>query len=61
MGSPPTGAVIESFLVALDAFPTKEVFGAVRSDELDHVIGDSITTFTTFDCLMFRHLVFNDC
>jgi hypothetical protein len=59
MRSSPTWSVIESLLVALDAFPTKEVFGAVGADELDHVIGDSITTLATFDCLAFRHLVFS--
>jgi hypothetical protein len=54
----PTGFVVESFLVALDAFPTNEVFGAVGSNELNHVIGYSITTFATFDCFVFRHLAF---
>ena len=61
MRSPPTRLVIESFLVALNAFPTKEVLGAVGSDELNHMIGDSITALAAFDCFVFRHLVFSDC
>jgi hypothetical protein len=55
MCSSPTRSVIESFLVALDTLPTDEVFGAVGSDELNHVIGQSIATFATFDCFVFRH------
>jgi hypothetical protein len=58
MRTSPTRALIESFLVPLDAFPTKEVLGAVRPNELDHVIGDSIATLATFDCFVFRHVVF---
>jgi hypothetical protein len=50
--------MIESFFVTLDAFPTKEVLAAVRADEFNHVIGESITTLATFDCLVFRHSVF---
>ncbi len=61
MRSSPTWFVVESFLVALNALPTKEVLGAVRSDELNHMIGDSITALAAFDCFMFRHLVFMDC
>ena len=55
----PTGFVVESFLVALDAFPTKEVFSAVRANELNHVVRYSITTLAAFDCLVFRHLAFS--
>jgi hypothetical protein len=56
MGSSPTRLVIESLLVALDAFPTKEVLGAVRADELNHMIGNSIAPLATFDCFVFGHL-----
>jgi hypothetical protein len=52
----PTWLVIESFLVPLDAFPTNEVRGSVRSDEFNHVIGESITSLAAFDCFVFRHL-----
>jgi len=55
MRASPTGPVIESFLVALNAFPTQEVRGAVGSDEFNHVIGDSVTTLATLDCFVFRH------
>ena len=58
MGSAPAWLVIEPLLVTLDAFPTKEMFGTVWSDELNHVIGDSITTLATLDCLLFGHLVY---
>jgi hypothetical protein len=57
MRASPTRAVIEPLLVALYAFPTNEVRGAVRADEFDHVIGDSITALAAFDCFVFRHLV----
>ena len=48
--------MIESFLVTLDAFPTKEVLSAVGPDEFNNVIGYAIATLTTFDCFVFRHL-----
>jgi hypothetical protein len=57
MRASPTGTVIEPLLVALDALPTKEMFGAVRSDEFNHMVGDSITTLATLDCLLFGHFV----
>jgi len=50
--------VVESFFVALNTFPTKEVFSAVGSDELNHVICKPIATLATFDSFVFRHLVF---
>ena len=53
MGSSPSWLVIESFLVTLDTFPTKEVLAAVGSDEFNHVIGDSITALAAFDCFVF--------
>jgi len=49
--------VIESLLVAFDAFPTIEVLGAVGSDEFDYVIGYSIAAFATLDCFVFRHFI----
>jgi hypothetical protein len=55
--APPTRFVIESLLVAFDAFPTKEVLGAVGSDEFDHVIGYSIAAFATLDCFVFHHFI----
>jgi len=58
MRAPPTRFVIESFFVTLDAVPTKKVFGAVRADEFNHVIGESITTLAPLDCFVFRHGVF---
>ena len=61
MRTSPTWFVVESFLVALDALPTKEVLGAVGSDELNHMSGDSIATLAAFDCFVFRHPDFIDC
>jgi hypothetical protein len=55
MRASPAGAVIESFLVALDALPTNEMRHAIRPDEFNHVISNSITAFATFDCFVFRH------
>jgi hypothetical protein len=60
MRASPTRPSIKSLLVAFNALPTKEVFGIVRSNELNDVIGYSIATLATFDCLMFRHLGFFD-
>jgi hypothetical protein len=59
MRAAPTGPMIESFLMTLNAFPTKEVLGAVRSDEFNHVIRHSITPLATFDCFVFGHRVFS--
>ena len=47
--------MIESFLVALDALPTKDVLGTVGSDELNDVIGHAIATLATFYSFVFRH------
>jgi hypothetical protein len=58
MGSAPAWLVIEPFLVTLDTLPTNEVRGAVRSDEFNYVISDSITTLAALDCLLFGHLVY---
>lgn len=58
MRAPPTGPMIEPLLVTLNAFPTKEMFGTVWSDELNHMISDSITTLAALDCLLFGHLVY---
>jgi hypothetical protein len=55
MRASPTWAVIESFLVALDALPANEMRRSIRPDEFNHVIGNSITAFATFDCFVFRH------
>jgi hypothetical protein len=35
MRAPPTGPMIEPFLVSLDAFPTKEMLSAVGADEFN--------------------------
>jgi hypothetical protein len=55
MSSPPTWLVIESLLMTLDALPTKEVLGAVGSDEFNYMIGHSIASLAAFDCFVFRH------
>jgi len=55
MRAAPTRPMIESFLVTLDALPTKEVLGTVRSDEFNDVIGHAIATLATFHCVVFRH------
>ena len=55
MCAAPTWAMIESLLVAFDAFPTKEVLAAVWPDEFNHMISDSITTLAPLDCFVFRH------
>jgi hypothetical protein len=56
MRSPPTGLVIKTFFVSLDAFPTKEMLATVGTDEFDHMIGDSVTALATFDCFVLGHL-----
>lgn len=58
MRAPPTGPMIEPFLVSLNAFPTKEMLSAVGANEFNHVISDSITTLAALDCLLFGHLVY---
>jgi|GEM_PF-2030750 hypothetical protein len=55
MRASPTRLVIEPLLVALDAFPTNKVLAAVRSDEFNHMISNSIATLATLYCLVFGH------
>jgi hypothetical protein len=57
MRAPPTGPMIEPFLVSLDAFPTKEMLSAVGANEFNHVISDSIATLAALDGFMFRHQI----
>jgi hypothetical protein len=55
MRAPPARSVIESLFVTLDAVPTEKVLPVVGPDELNDVRGDSIATFTTFDCGVLCH------
>ena len=57
MRAAPARLVIETFLVSLNALPTKKVQRAVGPDEFDSVIGHAVAALATFDCFVFGHLL----